>query len=188
MKKAKHSGGEWGIALFVICALAFLMSLVTGGGQDSPKAPEPQTIAAGKFAIYDGDTLRWPGRAGEDPKAVKPLRLLQVNAPERGACLGEAATIRLAELVGTDGDLKVVYDPKLRSDRFDRTLAYLQDKDGRDVGIELVREGLAKAYFIGGERGQRADAIAKAQAQAQHDKRGIWGSCEPRAARRPGRE
>ena len=157
------------MALFAVCVVAFLMTLFTSGGGETSAVREPRTVAASAFAIYDGDTLRWD--------QAKPLRLLQVNAPERDACMGEAATVRLAELVGTDGDLTVVYDSKLRSDRFERTLAYLE-KGGEDLGERLVREGYARAYFIGGERGDRAQRLLEAQRDAREHSRGLWSACE----------
>ena len=173
MKKPRHTDGEWSLALFVLCAAAFLLALFTGGGSGDEAAAqrEPQTVPASQFAIYDGDTLRWSGD--------RPLRLLQINAPERDRCLGEAATVRLAELVGAAGELTVVYDSALKADRFERTLAYL-DKDGEDLGEQLVREGLARTYFIDGERGDRVERLLDAEREAREERRGIWDACERR--------
>lgn len=101
--------------------------------------------AADIFAV-DGDTLGH----GDDR-----YRLVGFDTPEtyRPQCeaekaLGLKAKARMAELIDTAGQIKLVIQPGL--DVHDRFLA-VGRVDGRDVGTILISEGLARPYD-GGKR------------------------------------
>lgn len=91
--------------------------------------------------VVDGDTLWLEGRK---------IRLEHIDAPEIGSgarCAAEAAAgwraaERLAELL-SGGQPRLESDG--RTDRFGRLLARVT-VNGRDVGDELVPEGLARAW------------------------------------------
>ncbi|MDX1450531.1 MAG: lamin tail domain-containing protein [Acidimicrobiia bacterium] len=119
----------------------------------------PATVAT----VLDGDSFR-ATVAGNDEE----IRLLGINAPERGECRSEAAADRLEDLVEGDPVLLV---PDAR-DQFDRMLAtaYLDDT-GLDVGLILVWDGLAIALTV-----DHPDRFAyfEAERDAFVEGRGIW--------------
>ena len=74
-------------------------------------------------------------------------------------------------MLGKDVTLEIdeeKYDP------YGRLLAYVFI-DGKFVNEELVREGLARSFFIGPNR-KYEQRIYKAQKEAQKNKKGIWGN------------
>jgi micrococcal nuclease len=97
-----------------------------------------------RVEVIDGDTLRAGGRV---------VRLRGIDAPELHArcpeerTLAERATARLAQLAA-DG---VHVFPEGR-DRYGRTLATVRDRAGRDLGVVLLLEGLARPYTGRGQR------------------------------------
>lgn len=89
------------------------------------------------MAVTDGDTIdvRIDGR-------VETVRLVGMNAPERGECLADEAGRVLRARV--DGErVELVRDVSDR-DRYGRLLRYVE-VEGDDVGAELIRAGLALA-------------------------------------------
>lgn len=97
--------------------------------------------------VIDGDTV-----VLEDGTHV---RLLQINAPERGECGYEEATNRLRELVGHKV-VKIEQDPLFgNEDKYKRTLAYLHVGDV-NVNVELQREGYVNTLFYNGVEGKYA--------------------------------
>lgn len=100
--------------------------------------------------VVDGDTF-W--LAGEK------IRIADINAPEThgAACaleraLGEAATRRLIALLNA-GPISLTGGARDR-DRYGRALRTVS-REGRSLGAQLVREGLAEPW-----RGRRSDWCA----------------------------
>lgn len=124
--------------------------------------------------IIDGDTLsvRVGGR-------VEPVRLIGIDAPERDECLAEAATDRLAELVGS-GSVTLEKDVSDR-DRFDRLLRYVWVGEVL-VNRELVADGLAIARRYPPDLAH-TETLETAQADAREARRGLWAddACGPAA-------
>ena len=103
--------------------------------------------------VLDGDTIRVEIRLWFSQALTETVRLLGIDAPESGKrarCPAEAeaaerARLRLAELLaGRQVELWNV-----RREKYGRALATVT-AGGVDVGAELLKEGLARAY--GGER------------------------------------
>lgn len=100
--------------------------------------------------VVDGDTFWARG---------EKVRLSDINAPETHAAgcpaereLGLAATRRLIALLNA-GPFTLVIEGRER-DRYGRALRVAK-RDGRSIGQQLVREGLAEPW-----RGQRSDWCA----------------------------
>ena len=98
--------------------------------------------ALAAFIVVDGDTIKAPYGV--------TYRLMGFDAPEtfRAKCdaereLGLIAKQRLEELLATS-EVKVLESGKV--DRYGRTLANVT-ANGRDVGVILIGEGLARPYF-----------------------------------------
>lgn len=71
------------------------------------------------------------------------VRLLGIDTPEYGRCGFRAATRATRALIA-DG---VQIRHAMGRDRYGRTRAYLRTADGRDVGTELLKRGLAVARY-----------------------------------------
>lgn len=94
-----------------------------------------------QLRVWDGDTFRIGSYRGES------IRILNIDAPEiEGRCryetnLAQKSKMRLAELL--DGQHVQIH--RQNKDRYGRTLAVIR-ADGRDIGDQLVGEGLARTW------------------------------------------
>lgn len=108
--------------------------------------------------VHDGDTftvqvLTWPGI-----EMTTKIRLAGIDAPElHGRCESEtqgaiAARSALRQLLGN-----TVFLQHLKQDKYGRWLAYVTNRDGKDVAHELLDRKLVRPYD-GGARGGWCDA------------------------------
>lgn len=120
-----------------------------------PPVPRPWN-GAGELSpvkvvrVIDGDTLELAG--GEH---VRILNIDTAEMPPRSRCgtertLALAAKVRLAELIGQGEIITLVREGRDR-DPYGRQLRRVWI-DGRDVGDQLIREGLAQPW-----QGHKAD-------------------------------
>ena len=73
--------------------------------------------------------------------------------------------------------LRLERDPGLDDkDRYGRLLRYVH-ANGRNVTVELVRQGAAAPYFYRGERGVYSQRLLSAARDARAARRGLWGAC-----------
>jgi micrococcal nuclease len=137
-----------------------------GACGEEPSAP-PQ--AALVVRIVDGDTLVLAG-------GIK-VRVLGIDAPEMerdghpADFLAHKAKAVLADLT-LNKTIALEYD-RLRYDRYGRLLAYLRLPDHTLVNAELVRQGLARVYFIAPNLRYQKELLT-AQQEAIEAQRGIW--------------
>ncbi len=119
--------------------------------------------------VIDGDTLALAGDIR--------VRLLGLDAPEMEKdgrppeFLAHKAKAALADLT-LNQTVTLEYD-RLRYDHYGRLLAYLFLPDHTLVNAELVRRGLARAYFIAPNLRYHQELLA-AQQEAIQAQRGIW--------------
>jgi micrococcal nuclease len=74
------------------------------------------------------------------------VRLIGIDTPERDACGYREAADALRSLVGGQ-KVRLVNPASVQDeDRYGRLLRYL-DRDGKDAGLSLLRDGLAVARF-----------------------------------------
>jgi len=138
------------------------------GGDDDAR------IAVRVVEVVDGDTVR-VDLNGEE----RPVRLIGIDTPEKDGpytdeeCFGEQATRYTTEalggrVVGLEFDVE-------RTDRFDRTLAYVW-VDGELFNERILLEGYAVlATFPPNVR--YVDRFTTAQRRARDEQTGLWGSC-----------
>lgn len=105
-----------------------------------PAEPPRRTL---RCRAVDGDTLRC---------GAERVRLVGLDTPEmQGRCPAESRLARRAQArlaaLAADG---VTLQPEGR-DRYDRLLAVVRDRAGRDLASIMIREGLARPYG-GGRR------------------------------------
>lgn len=143
-------------------------STTTVESQTSSTTRTTQAISI--VEVVDGDTIVVQLADGRER-----VRLIGVNAPERGECLADDAAQLLQDLVA-DGTVELVAD---RSDRdgYGRLLRYVE-VDDVDVGAELVRAGVALARRYPPDTA-RSDGYDALQREAEDVGAGMWtvGAC-----------
>jgi len=156
-------------------AAAILLVLAAagcGGGAGTSTEPSASGPSEDGVVAYvnDGDTLRL--RDG------RKVRLLQIDAPElRGDCYGKGALAALRRLAPEGTRVTLARDPGLDArDGYGRLLRYMF-ASGRNLNLELVRQGAASPYFYRKERGRYAEALLDAVDEARREQRGYWGAC-----------
>ena len=151
----------------LLLALAVLLSaLVAGEAVGAPAS----TVAS----VTDGDTLRLTN--GER------VRLVQIDAPERGECFATEARDALLRLAPVGSSVALESDSALdQVDRHGRLLRYVR-RGSVNVNIELVRRGAAVPYFYDGDRGRYASRMLAAERAAKSARRGLWGACRRETA------
>jgi micrococcal nuclease len=105
-----------------------------------------------------------------DQKILR-IRLAFCDAPEKKQAFGSRAKRAMSELVfGKDIDLR-----PHALDRYGRTVARV-DVDGRDLGLEMLREGMAWVYelYITEASSEVQESYRKAQAEAKAERQGLW--------------
>lgn len=168
--------------LLIGAALAGLLAAAgcqLAGGSPAPVPTASESLVLRVTTVADGDTF-----TGKDPSGAKvKVRVLSIDAPELAhdgnlaACGSKAAATRLRSLL-SGHKVTVISDPRSDAvDRYGRRLAYVE-LDGRDVGLQLVTEGLVEAWYPSGEpEPARFAAYAQAQHTAQQKRTGSWASC-----------
>jgi micrococcal nuclease len=153
-------------------ALISSLVLLAGGGAilgacgGEPAAPPAAALVV---RIVDGDTLILAG-------GIK-VRVLGIDAPEMekdcrpADFLAHQAKAALAGLT-LNKTISLSYD-RLRYDHYGRLLAYLFLPDRTLVNAELVRQGLARVYFIAPNLRYQKVLLA-AQQEAIEAQRGVW--------------
>jgi endonuclease YncB( thermonuclease family) len=154
-----------------------------GGAEDTPATVTDRTIALDEMLemasglvvhVDDGDSL-----IVEIGDREERVRLIGINAPERGECLGDLARQALAERV--EGQTVYLEADIEDSDRFERLLRYVWH-DGELVNEWLAGAGLALARGFEPNT-TRQPAIDAAGASARRQELGMWdpGACGPRS-------
>jgi micrococcal nuclease len=115
--------------------------------------------------VVDGDTITVTLADGRET-----VRIIGINAHERGECLADEATRRLQDLVA-GREVELVPDRSDR-DRYGRLLRYVE-VDGSDAGAELVRAGLALARRYPPDT-ERAEVYEALQQEAANAGAGMW--------------
>jgi endonuclease YncB( thermonuclease family) len=118
--------------------------------------------------VVDGDSLMLTVDG-----SPRDARLIGLNAPERDACHGSAATKALTELVG--GRVSMTTDTEA-SDQYGRLLVYLWRADGTLVNAALARGGHAIAASFPPNTARQAE-IDAAGAEAEDAGAGLWSAC-----------
>ena len=97
--------------------------------------------------------------------AVTVIRINGIDAPERGQFYGDVATAHLHWLIsGKTLDLKL-----WQRDQYGRWIA-TAFADGKDIGAEMLKEGLAWHF----EQYYYSTEYARLQREAKQDGRGLW--------------
>jgi micrococcal nuclease len=127
-----------------------------------------QLVIQGRVVgVTDGDTIKV---LVADQKLLR-VRLAFCDAPEKKQAFGSRAKQAMSELVfGKEIDLR-----PHAVDRYGRTVAQV-GVDGKDVGLEMVRQGLAWVYelYITEASSEVQETYRKVQEEAKADRQGLW--------------
>ncbi|MEW6267781.1 MAG: thermonuclease family protein [Thermodesulfobacteriota bacterium] len=146
----------------VILVLAAACAAVLAAAAPSGAASFRGTVVR----IRDGDSVD----VLRDRRPVK-VRVLGVDAPERGQPFSARAKSFTADLVGGREVLVEVKDV----DRYGRIVGDVVLDDGRRLGRELVRAGLAWHY----RRYSSDPELARLEGEARSARRGLWADPHP---------
>lgn len=145
------------------------------GGGAAPTVAAPRRFTGKVVSVADGDTLDVTSPAG----VTETIRMIGIDTPEvygGKECGGPAASAAMKELA-SGRHVTVTADPTQdRRDHYGRLLAYI-NRGSQDLGLTLVRRGLASAYPYDGPF-QRYSRYAKADRQARNQARGSWARCD----------
>ena len=127
--------------------------------------------------VVDGDTFI----VGE---AVR-VRLLGVDAPEKGECFGKEAKEKLSELIL--GREVVLEKDQTAKDGFDRLLRYVfvyeenPEADNLFVNKTMAREGFAESQYVKPSK-RYLSQIQAAEREAEEEKKGMWDKCDMKSS------
>ncbi|WP_138751703.1 thermonuclease family protein [Paenibacillus sinopodophylli] len=123
----------------------------------------------------DGDTFKISNGSSETT-----IRLLYVNTPETQTpnnepeAFGLEASAFTKELLTESQEVKISFDKELE-DKFGRTLAIVELKDGRILNELLLENGLAKVLIVE-PNVKMENAYKQLEQQAKQNKTGLWSS------------
>lgn len=141
---------------------ALAVAVALGGGCGGGQAEQPADRGL-VTRVADGDTLAVRVAGGREER----VRVLGIDTPELGDCGADEAaaaarSLALGRRVSLTGDAT-----QAGRDRFGRLLAYVGLPGGRDLGLELLRRGLARVYVYGRRPFERLGAYRRAEAAAR---------------------
>jgi micrococcal nuclease len=142
-------------------------------------AASAQTAAEGRFtlrgtvsSVVDGDTLGVRLAAGRSER----VRLIGIDTPEVGQCLADRAT-KTARLLAQGRPVTLIGDgTQATRDRYGRLLAYVWLPRGRDLGFQLISQGLARVYVFGRPFARLA-AYRRAEQTGRRQGINVWRGC-----------
>ncbi|RLJ01247.1 MAG: hypothetical protein DRP10_04455 [Candidatus Aenigmatarchaeota archaeon] len=126
------------------------------------KIVEKNTISK----VIDGDTVKL--QTGET------VRLLGINAPEKGQVYYKESASRLRELI--EGKKVFLEKDVEDKDKYGRLLRYIF-LNGENINVKLVREGLATVYIISPNVKYETE-LREAENKAKNSKINIWKTPE----------
>ncbi|MEZ5169262.1 MAG: thermonuclease family protein [Acidimicrobiia bacterium] len=169
----------------VAAALAALVLAAACGTGDDDNTPVAGSVGsdglpAGDDAVIervvDGDTLVVAGGTR--------IRLIGIDTPETVhpskpvECFGREASAVTEQLLAPGTEVRLVYDVE-RTDRYDRTLAYVYRlDDGLFVNAELLEQGYAQISTFP-PNVAHVDEFRDLQTEAREEQRGLWQACDP---------
>jgi endonuclease YncB( thermonuclease family) len=152
---------------------SLLLALAISAGPGYSRSAPPSTFLEGlTTSVADGDTLTVLDAA----KVSHRVRLLGIDAPERGQPYGKVARqVLLERVIGKR--LRVLVQSK---DPYGRSVGKVL-LGGTDINLELVRAGLAWHYkhFADDQLPGDARLYAQAEREARLARTGLWAEPMP---------
>jgi micrococcal nuclease len=154
---------------------------------------QPEEHVVQLLRVVDGDTIavspseQFPATNSAGTEHL--VRMLGIDAPEMNKsgeepaeCGAQEAYDRLSTLLDYTSEVTIVFDSQAdRTDRFDRSLAYVQliDERNTDLSFILALDGYAAAWYPSGEpEPERFAKYAGAQTAAEEIGAGAHATCD----------
>jgi micrococcal nuclease len=141
------------------------------------KTPRPEPVRLYAVTdVVDGDTIKVAYR-GETSVRVVGIDTPETVDPSSPVECGGPRASQLASQLLTGKRVQLVFDPSQgRTDRYGRTLAYLDSPGLGDFGLAMIKRGAAAEYTYGTAYARQAQ-YQSVERQARAAKRGLWGTC-----------
>jgi len=181
-------------AVVLVASLAGCQSFadaITGGNSQGGNGQPAAANSATVIRVIDGDTIAvQPSDAfppTNDAGSEHVIRLLGIDTPEMNVmseedleCGAQNASDQLAALLPAGAAVSIIFDADAdRSDRYGRSLAYVQLADGTDAALALASTGYAEAWYPQGEpEPERFAAYAAAEDNAASSNLGSHSMCD----------
>jgi len=145
-------------------------------GSDTSQDPAPFALNVNEdelekavvIRIIDGETVELQF----SKQQFEVVKLVHVDAPNEGERLYEQATQRLRELMIKDSVVEVE-QAELTRNKYGQLLVYVW-KDGANVNLQLVQEGLARIAPVEHPNTTYLEAFYEGQSLAQSQHLNIW--------------
>ncbi len=155
-------------SLFIIIVLFLFTPLTPCYEPALAKPAKPEVLV---IEVNDGDTVT----VRIDGKEYR-ARLIGIDAPELGQWpWGERAKDHLIALMYDAGWKVLVETDVVKSDKYDRLLAYLWTQQGELINERMLLDGCAVLFTIP-PNVKYANRFTKAEARARRERKGIWGT------------
>lgn len=164
------------IIIIVLTIVGFVPGFVAGVFYSQYRATYPlntlqtQSTPATVDKVIDGDTLKVTTN-GLNPQQFT-VRLLGIDAPEKGEYLAQKATAAVSRLVLNK--LVRLEHSNYSSDKYGRLLAFVWVDHETNLSLELVRQGLASVYLYQNQPVKYQSELEAAETQAKKEELGIW--------------
>ena len=120
------------------------------------------------IGISDGDTFKG---LTDDNQQIR-YRIYGIDAPEKKQAFGNRAKQYLADLIfGKRVGIKI----QKKSDRYGRPIVWAYTPDGKDVGVEMLKAGMAWHY----KQYDKSEEYAEFENYAKKKQIGLWQDKEP---------
>ncbi len=131
-----------------------------------------ESLSGKVVRVSDGDTITVLGPGNQQHK----IRLMGIDAPEKGQPFGTASQESLASMVA---GRNVVVEWHKR-DRYGRLVGKVF-ADSHEVGLVQIERGMAWHYktYEREQRPEDAREYAQAEIEAKSARRGLWGDARP---------
>jgi endonuclease YncB( thermonuclease family) len=141
-------------------------SAATPAPDPAPAVAAPRAASSRVIDVVDGDSL-----VVKTGAARERVRLFGIDCPEHGQRFASEARRCTASLCQG----RQVTVARLDRDSYGRTVARVQLDDGRDLGNELLRAGLAWHY----KQYSNDSSMAQLEQEARDARRGLWTDSHP---------
>jgi endonuclease YncB( thermonuclease family) len=163
--------------LWLILATISVLSLLAAVAHSSPTGSFK--LSGSVVHVVDGDTIDVSLASGRRER----VRLIGVDTPERGQCFFTRATDVTARLAANKRVVLQGDPTQATRDRYSRLLAYVWLAGGHDLGLQLLRAGVARVYvydrpFVRLAVYNRAEQAAKKRPSS------LWHRCYARSGHR----
>lgn len=162
------------VHIYLLLMLAMLLAGCSAMSLPTSSTVKPDTWYS-VSGYVDGDTFKV--NVGETETTI---RLLYIDTPETKKPntpiqpYGPEASAFTEQLLKESEEVRFTFDKEL-TDRYDRTLAIVELKDGRILNELLLQEGLAKVLIV--EPNVKMENVYKGLEQsAKQNKVGLWSS------------